>query len=74
MQGRVIAVPQHALGIDVDAVPDQPAHGIRVAPSGREVQRDGVAPVRSDAGGIIGQHRLGNVISLEVERRDEIEF
>ena len=44
VQRRVIAVPHRPLGIDVDAVRDQPADGVEVPLADRKMQGDGVGP------------------------------
>ena len=63
VERRVIAVPHRPLGIDVDAMRQQPANGGQISLADRKVQGNGVAAVRADARGIVPQHCLGLVVA-----------
>ena len=68
-----IAIPHQSLGIDVDAVRDQPAHHVAVLLAGREVQGDRIAAVRANARWVILEHGLGDIEAFEVERGKEVQ-
>src|SRR5262249_15018198 len=58
MERRAVAVPYSALGIDRDAMREQPAQRRQVVLADRKMQRDGVGAVWADTIWIFPQHRL----------------
>src|SRR5207253_955812 len=73
VQRGVIAVPQDALGIQVGAVLDEPAHAVRVALRDQEMEGDRVPPVGSNSRGIVGDHAFGEVVAPQGQRPQQIQ-
>lgn len=69
----MVAVPQHALGVHVDAVRDEPPHAVGVSPGDQEVEGDGIAAVRADPSRVRSEDALREIIAAERDRGQQVE-